>query len=337
MNSDKKIRVAMVGSGPRAEAELESMRRSGRAEPVGFWNRTPERAHLLSRENGLEGGYASITEMIQSTSPDVVNIVTHPDARINVMREAIDAGATALLVEKPIALTPAELDLVRGMGDEVFIAVNTQYRWMTHWQEFWGIISSGRIGDITSIHASTAVDLLEQGAHLMSLSLSAARAAGLPSPTWVLAASAGEVSYGGAVGPADISALMDLGDARLHLQAGPSAPRVPGEPVVFFHPQVDIIGTRGRIWVSLTRGWQLWVKDHFSSGTTEWPRDDYQSQADLFSDLADAVRSPSLRESFPTSMARAAEESALLFACIEAGQSSNRLELTRTGRPSAPR
>jgi len=317
----------MVGSGPRAEAELESMRRSGRAEPVGFWNRTAARADELARANGLETGFSTVTEMIERTDPDVVNIVTHPDARIGLMREAIDAGAKVILLEKPIALTKAQLDIVRGMGEEVFVAVNTQYRWMSHWQRFWRVISEGGIGEILSIRASTAVDVLEQGAHLLSLSLGAARAGGLPMPTWVLAGSAGDVSYGDVAGPADLAAVMDLGDARLHLLAGPSAPRVPGESVVFFHPQVDIIGTRGRIWVSLTKGWQLWTEEGFSSGTTEWPRDDYQSQAALFGDLANAVHDPSLRKDFPTAMERAAEEAALLFACIEAGRASGRVEL----------
>lgn len=304
------------------------MRRSGRAVPVGFWNRTPELADARAKEVGLERGYATVTEMIESTAPDVVNIVTHPSARLPLLREAIDAGARVILLEKPIALTPEELALVRTMGEEVFIAVNTQYRWMSHWQRFWQVIADGGIGEVHTIRASTAVDILEQGPHLLSLALSAARVAGLPLPTWVLAGSAEEVRYGDAAVPGDITAVMDLGAARLHLLAGPSAPVLPEEDVIYYQQQIEITGSKGRIWTSLTKGWQLWTEEGFTSGSTEWPRDDYQSQAELFADLADAVRNPSLRAGFPTSIHRAAEEAEILFASIEAGRGAKRVNLS---------
>lgn len=317
----------MIGAGRRAGEELESMRLSGRAIPVGFWNRTHEVADTRSREVGLDRGFATVTEMIEVTAPDVVNVVTHPSARIPLLREAIAAGARVILLEKPIALTPAELAEVQAMGDEVFVAVNTQYRWMSHWQRFWRVIAEGGIGEVLGIRVSTGVDILEQGPHLLSLALTAARVAGLPSPTWVLAGGADEIQYGDIAVPANITAVMDLGDARLQLLAGPAAPRVADEDVIYYQQQVEIIGSKGRIWSSLTKGWKLWTEEGFTSGTTEWPRDDHQSQADLFSDLADAVHDPSRRADFPTSIDRAAEEAAVLFACIESARSGRRVDL----------
>lgn len=317
----------MVGCGRRASEELEAMRRSGRARPVGFWNRTPELADARSLEVGLERGFATITEMIERTAPDVVNIVTHPAARIPLMREAIGAGAGVILLEKPVALTPAELIEIRSMGDKVFIAVNTQYRWMSHWQRLWRAIAQGDIGEVLGIRVSAGVDILEQGPHLLSLALSAARVAGLPAPTWVLAGGSGETHHGEVAVPADITAVMDLGNARLQLLAGASAPRIKDEDVIYYQQQVEIIGSKGRIWSSLTKGWTLWTEVGFMSGTTEWPRDDYQAQSDLFSDLADAVHDPSLRVDFPTSIDRAADEAAILFACIASAAAGRRVEI----------
>ncbi|WP_431075530.1 Gfo/Idh/MocA family protein [Microbacterium phyllosphaerae] len=315
------IRVAMVGSGGRAGAQVESMRRSGRAVPVGFWNRTQAVADARSREAGLDRGFATITEMIQATVPDVVSVVTHPTARLALLRETIAAGARVILLEKPIALTPAELREIEAMTSDVFVAVNTQYRWMTHWERFWQTLRDGRIGEIRNIRASTGVDILEQGPHLLSLALTAARAAGLPMPTWVLAGGSGDSHYGEIRVPSDLTAVMDLGPARLQVLAGGAAPLSAEEDLIYFQQQVEIIGSRGRLWASLTRGWEMWAEDEVSSGITQWPRDDHQAQAALFADLADAVHTPSLRAQFPTSITRAAEETSLLFACIESARS----------------
>lgn len=321
------IRVAMVGAGRRAADQLESMRRSGRAVPVGFWNRTPEVADARSREIGLERGFRSVTDMIRATAPDVVNVVTHPTARLALLREAIAAGARVILLEKPIALTPGELAEVRAMGSDVFIAVNTQYRWMTHWQRIWQLLAERRIGEVRNIRVSTGVDILEQGPHLLNLALTAARSSGLPTPTWVLAGGAGEHRYDDITLPMDVTAVMDLGVARMELLTGRAAPLDPSEDVVYFQQQVEITGSAGRVWVSLTRGWELWLDDGFTSGVTQWPRDDYQSQAALFADLADAVHHPSRRAAFPTSIERAAEEASILFACLESVHGRRRVDL----------
>jgi predicted dehydrogenase len=321
------IRIATIGAGQRASDELAAMARSGCAEPVGFWNRTPAAAHELARRAGLgrrAAGFAGVAEMIERTAPDLVNVVTHPSARLPLIREAIDAGAGALLVEKPVALTRGELAELRVLSERAFIVVNTQYRWMSHWQRFWRVLGDGGIGDIRSIRVSTAVDVLEQGPHLLSLALAAARVSGLPLPTWVLAGGAGVNRFGDVEVPADLTAVMDLGSARLQMIAGPSAPRVGDEDVVFYQQQVEIVGSAGRIWSSLTRGWELWTEDGFTSGSTEWPRDDIQSQADLLTDLAAAIRDPALRAGFPTALDRSAEEADVLFACIDAVRRSGR-------------
>lgn len=322
------IRIALLGAGPRAVSQVEAMKRSGVAVPVGVWNRTSAVARDLEASLGLEPIERGVSQLIHDVKPDVVSIVTHPVARYDLLREAIEAGAPAILLEKPIALTPAELDLVAQAGEDCFIAVNTQYPWMQHWQNFRRLIADGVLGELRTIRASTGVDILEQGPHLLSLALSAARSGGLPAPTWVLAGCADEASFGELSVPANTTAVIDLGEARLQLLAGAVSPNVPGEDVIFYQQQVEITGSKGRLWVSLNQGWQLWTSAGLETGSTAWPRDDYQSQAALFRDLAAAVRSPELQASFPTRMQTAALEAELLFACIESGEQGRRVTLS---------
>src|SRR5439155_26864057 len=91
--------------------------------------------------------------------------------------------------------------------------------------------------------------------------------------------------------PADTCATIGLGAARLHLNAGPSAPDVPGETVIWYQQQVEVIGERGRLWVSLNQGWRLWRDGTFEAGATGWPQNDGESQAGLYVELRDTLKS----------------------------------------------
>ena len=165
------------------------------------------------------------------------------------------------MIEKPIALTPAELDRVESAAGDAFVMINTQYQWMPHWQRYLALIGAGALGEIRSIRASVGVDIFEQGPHALSLAMAAADAAGLPEPTWTLAGADGTFDFAGVAVPADTVATFDLGEARLTLTAGTSAPPVPGETVRAFQQQTEIVGSVGRIWVSLNQGSQLWLAD----------------------------------------------------------------------------
>ncbi|MFT4030385.1 MAG: Gfo/Idh/MocA family oxidoreductase [Protaetiibacter sp.] len=325
------VTVAFIGSGPRAASQLEAMRRSGTAEPVAFWNRTPEVARRLADATPGTRAFDGIAEMVRATTPDVVAVSTHPASRIEPIREAVDAGAMVILLEKPIALSAEDLDELSSFveGSGCFVAVNTQYPWMDHWRDFRELLAEGGLGTVRAIRASTGRNILEQGPHLLSLALSTAAAAGLPAPSWVLAGASGDEAFGDLVVPAELTAAIDLGAARLLLLAGESAPRVPGETELNYQQQIEITGDKGLIWVSLNQGWTMWRDGEYSTGRTAWPDDDYQSQADLFRDLAAAVHDPALRAVFPTRLEVSAAQCALLFACIESARTGRRVGLAR--------
>ncbi len=308
------MRVAMVGAGARAQSQLAALAASGAGTPVALWDRNPDRARIVAERFGIPSTFSGIAEMVAATTPDLVNVVTHPSHRVGPIREALAGGARALLIEKPLALTAAELDAIDALGSQAFIAVNTQYPWMSHWVRFRERIAE--LGAIEAITASTATGVLDQGPHGLSLALSAARAAGLPDPHFVSATVSGTDEYGGVQIPADLRAEFGLGDARLTLLAGPSAPRVPGESVIWFQQQVEIEGSTGRLWSSLNQGWRWTTTPGTETGTTDWPRDDAQSQGQLFTDLAAALADPALQDTFPTRLAVASAQARLILEAI---------------------
>jgi hypothetical protein len=63
------------------------------------------------------------------------------------------------------------------------------------------------------------------------------------------------------------------------------APPAPNESVIWYQQQVEIIGARGRIWVSLNQGWTAWIDGVFSHCRPAWPYDDELAQGALFAHL----------------------------------------------------
>lgn len=324
-----KLRAVQVGCGPRAQAHLAAMQASRAVEVVALCDLDDERLQATGERFGITRRYSDMAEMIRAEQPELVDIVTPPTIRLPVVEAAIAAGAPALLIEKPLSLTPSEARQLTALGQERLIAVNTQYQWMPHWQRFWGMLSEHVLGPVRLLRASTRANLLEQGPHVLDLAFKVAALSGLPAPEWVLAACAGVEHFGRTPVPADTSATIGLGEARLHLNAGPSAPEVPGETVFWYQQQVEVIGDRGRLWVSLNQGWQLWRDGQFESGPTRWDQNDGEAQKALFAHLRDVLHAGSAAwQEFPTRIEVAARNADVLFGCYASALSNNRVALT---------
>jgi len=328
MSTRERLRVVQVGCGPRGRTHSAAMCACGAVDLVAICDLLPENLLAAGEEFGIARRYSDLTTMIEAEQPDLVDIITPPTIRVSIVEEAIAAGAPALLIEKPIALTQADAQRLTDLGQERLIAVNTQYPWMPHWQQFWDLLQAQGLGPLRTLRVGTRANLLEQGVHVVDLALRAAALGGLPKPEWVLAACEGAEYFGATPVPADTSATIGLGEARLHLNAGPSAPEVPGESVYWYHMQVEIVGDHGRLWVSLNQGWQLWRDGTATRGETAWPKNDGEAQEALYVALRDALLDDGEQwREFPTRIAVAARTAALLFACVTSAAESRRVSL----------
>jgi predicted dehydrogenase len=312
------------------------MVKCGAVEIVGICDVDVPKLNATADKFGVaaERRYTNMQAMIRETQPELVDIVTPPTIRTRIVEPAIEAGAPAILIEKPIALTPSESRRLVALGQDRLIAVNTQYQWMPHWQRFWTLLESGELGTVRTLRASTRCNILEQGPHILDLALKAARLSGLPAPEWVMASTSGIEYFGSTPVPADTSATIGLGEARLHLNAGPSAPEVPGESVIWYQQQVEVIGDAGRLWVSLNQGWKLWTKrDGFRSGKTGWPKNDTQAQTALFKHLRSVLQGGNWQD-FPTRIQVAAHNSDVMFGCYASALGRKRVSLDAPLRDS---
>ncbi|MBI3831191.1 MAG: Gfo/Idh/MocA family oxidoreductase [Planctomycetes bacterium] len=326
MSANGKLRAVQIGCGGRAQTHMDSMIKSGAIDLVAICDIDEPKLKAAAEKFKVAKTYKNMEEMIQKEKPEFVDICTPPTIRTSIVEPAIKAGAPAILIEKPIALTPSESRKLAELGKSRLIAVNTQYQWMPHWQRFWGMLKEKALGEIRYIRCSTRANILEQGPHVLDLSMKAARISGLPEPEWVLGNAHGIERFGKFPVPSDTSATAGLGPARLFMNFGDVAPDVPGETVKWYHIQVDIVGSKGRIWVTLNQGWTLWLDGKFETGSTAWPRDDGLSQCAMYADIRDHLKQNRWKE-FPTRVELASINSDLMMAVYASALGGGKVKL----------
>ena len=96
-------------------------------------------------------GYSDYEEMLEKEKPDIVHAVTSPVIKRSVWVEAAARhNVKALVIEKPIALTPSELAELDAIikKTNLKVIVNMQRRYMPFNVKFKELIDAGQLGDI---------------------------------------------------------------------------------------------------------------------------------------------------------------------------------------------
>jgi len=313
--NQKPLQLLQVGCGGRAQAHLHSIQNSPHVELLALCDLDPIKLKETAIRFGVPATFSDMSAMIRAfPDAECVSIITPPTIRASVVEPAFAAGGRAILIEKPLAVLPSEARRLEELGRTHLLAVNTQYRWMAHWERLWPMLDAGALGEVRSIRASTRENILEQGPHVLDLALEIARRSGWGAPKTVLSACAGLARFGKVPVPRHTSAGIgfERPSAILHFDAGTHAPST-GDPVNGLNIQLEITGSSGRFRATLTRGWELQLNGETSRGETRWPQDDEYAQPALFASLRDAVRGD--WRAFPTSIEHAARVSDLMFAC----------------------
>lgn len=111
------MRAAIVGCGFTAETHLRAPRRVGDAQIVAACDRGAERAAVLARTHRIPRAFDSVARMIAEARPDVVHVLTPPDAHCEVAIQAISAGCY-VLVEKPMAMSVLEASRMLEVSEQ---------------------------------------------------------------------------------------------------------------------------------------------------------------------------------------------------------------------------
>jgi predicted dehydrogenase len=119
---------------------------------VGVYDVRPEATAGVQEQFGVKQVFTDLDELLAHPDIQVVDIATHPEQRIPLMRRALAAGKH-ILAQKPLALDVAEAHTVVGEARErgLTIAVNQNGRWAPAWRVATLLVQQGAIGDVLAV------------------------------------------------------------------------------------------------------------------------------------------------------------------------------------------
>jgi D-apiose dehydrogenase len=151
----KPLRFAMIGAGFWARYQLAGWREAARAsgtaaggaECLAICNRTRSRAEELAKEFGIPAVYTDPEEMLRGSRPDVVDIVSAPDAHEEQVLLAASLGVP-VICQKPMAptLAAAERMVAACRAAKVPFFVHENWRWQAPIRALKAALERGEIG-----------------------------------------------------------------------------------------------------------------------------------------------------------------------------------------------
>jgi predicted dehydrogenase len=143
-----KLKVAVVGAGYFAQFQYEAWQRLEQVELVAMCNRSRENGDLVAQTFSIPQVFTEIDEMLWTTQPDFVDIITPPETHLTAIRSAAQHGVNAIC-QKPFCVNYAEakeaVKLAQTAGIELIIHEN--FRFQPWHRKMRDLIQNGAIGD----------------------------------------------------------------------------------------------------------------------------------------------------------------------------------------------
>jgi predicted dehydrogenase len=220
-----------------------------------------ERRDGFMAEFGIADGFDDYETALREVRPDIVHVVTQPTQRVREITLAVEAGVRAVILEKPIALKPSELEHLSELqtSSGIEIITNAQRRYFPEARD--GVLSDiihNRLGRLYCVRCSTKGNQMGMGPHLMDWLMQLLHEA-QPESVWAMASGVSEASYQAThLAPEHLFAQYWFPDGlRVFFDCDPDALGTP-EDVKGYNLHYDFLGTEGRLY--LTQNGDYWFQ-----------------------------------------------------------------------------
>ncbi|MGI8856466.1 MAG: Gfo/Idh/MocA family protein [Thermomicrobiales bacterium] len=134
-------------------------------------NRGAEKLRAFGDRWGVRALYEDYRAMLREERPDVVSVCTRSPEKAAIVVAAAEAGARAIIVEKAMATSMAEADVMLAACERhnVLLAVNHPYRFSPLCRAAKAQIDDGTIGTPGTVSAFAVGGMLHVGTHTFDL------------------------------------------------------------------------------------------------------------------------------------------------------------------------
>jgi predicted dehydrogenase len=161
MDTQKRIRVGVIGAGFIGPAHIESLRRLGCAEVVALAGRDQASAERKAAAQFIPRAYGDYRELIAAPDIDVVHICSPNREHYPAAKAALMAGKH-VVCEKPLGMTSVESAELVALAEAARCvhAVTFNIRFYPLAQQIRTMVRRGDLGDIYSVHGGFWQDWL---------------------------------------------------------------------------------------------------------------------------------------------------------------------------------
>jgi predicted dehydrogenase len=280
---DRRFRVGIIGTGPRAQQHAEALRHMPEVEIAGAADIREDRLHPFCDRWEIDNRYPSATALLSAQRLDLVTIVTLPVPRPDLVAECAAAGVPAINAEKVAAYSVDGMDRMLGAcaGAGALLTFNHQMRFMEQFRAVRDLCRSGRLGQLLFLRAGSRGNLMEQGTHIVDQMLYMNE----DHPgTWLMGQCDGVEGYSrGHTAPSTACASLQFANGvRGEFISGMLAPELFPESGFWLQKFVEVTGTRGWAGAYVNNGWRaLLDTGEVLSGPGTW-EPNWIPQAALF-------------------------------------------------------
>ena len=288
-------RSLLLGCGARASQHMEVYRELRNMAMVAVCDLQEERRQRFKEKYGVPAAYEDYETALKEVQPDIVHVVTLPGHRIWEAECAAQAGVKAMIVEKPMAIMPSDIEGLERVHREsgMEIIVNCQRRYFPQFRD--GTIRDiveNKIGDLYFIRASTKGNTMGMGPHIMDL-LMLFLGEAQPEAVWAMAYEIVETGYQ-ATHQAPEHILAEYwfpNDARVILDCDTEALGTPGEQSFWMHLHFDFLGSKGWLYLTQNGGYKYQCEGMAQpvTGESSWDNQGWAGQRDFTQAVADWV------------------------------------------------
>ena len=286
-------RSLLLGCGGRASWHCRVYPELTNMELVACCDLVQEKRERFQKEFGIPEAYDDYETALAEVQPDIVHVVTLPGHRVWEAEVTAKAGVKAMIVEKPMAIKPSDMEGLDRVHREtgMKIIVNCQRRYFPHFRD--GTINDivhSKIGDLYFVRASSKGNTMGMGPHMMDLLMLYLNEA-QPEAVWAAAHTINETSYQiSHQAPESIMAQFWFpGGVRALFDCSPDALGTPGEESFWMHLHFDFLGSKGWLYLTQNAGYKYQSEGMAepATGQSSWDEQEFTGQRDFTQAVAD--------------------------------------------------